>query len=118
MTVVLTWLVTFLAMLITVAILPGIHPVGGDYAGPALTAAFLALVNVFIKPFVQILALPLSIFTLGLFALVVNAALLMLAAAMSNGVFRAGIKIDSFGWALLGAAIMSVITALLGMIIL
>lgn len=117
MTFVLYWLMTFVALLFIVSILPGIRTVGGNYAGPAVVAAFLALANIIIKPILIMLSMPLLVLTLGLFTLVVNAVLLMLAASLSNGVFRVGIEIDSFGSALLGALIISIITYLLGLVL-
>ena len=53
-----------------------------------------------------LLALPLLIFTLGLFTLVINAALLYLV----HWIMGAGFEVDSFGWALLGSLVISVIS--------
>lgn len=59
-------------------------------------AILLAIVNTFVKPILVFLTLPLSIVTFGLFILVINALMLMLVDALVEGM-----KIESFGWALL-----------------
>ncbi|MEE8716904.1 MAG: phage holin family protein [Coriobacteriales bacterium] len=118
MTAIISWIITFVAVLAAVGIMPGIRPLGGRYAGPALTAVFLALINVSIKPLLQALSLPVSIVTLGIFAIVINALMLELASWLSNHVFKSGIVIDSFGQAFLGSIIISVVSALLGVILL
>lgn len=108
------WLITTVAVFAATAIVPGITTVGGAYAGPILTALALAIVNVSIKPIMQALSLPLSILTLGIFALVVNALMLELASWLSRNIFHAGITIESFGAAFLGALIISIVTAIIG----
>lgn len=73
-----------------------------------LTAGLLAIVNAIIKPILVILTIPITVLTLGLFILVINALLLMLVDAILPG-----LKIKSFGWALLFGVVLSVINALL-----
>lgn len=67
-------------------------------------AILLAIVNTFIKPFIVILSLPLTIITFGLFILVINALMLMLVDALVDGM-----KIKSFGWALLFSLLLSIL---------
>lgn len=84
---------------------PGIH-VTGFY--PALISAFvLGLLNVFIRPILLVLTLPVTIVTLGLFAFIINASLFYFAAS-----FIEGFDVDSFASALLGSLFMSVISAI------
>ena len=72
-----------------------------DGAGTLLVAAFLlGFVNAFVRPLVILLTLPLTVVTLGLFLLVVNAAMLALVAALLPGFELAG-----FGTAVLGAIV-------------
>lgn len=91
------WLVALL--------LPGMHVTGG-----ALTylwlAVLLTLVNVILGPVLQLIALPLTILTLGLFALVVNTALLAITAWLSDD-----LTIDGFWAAFFAALLISVFTA-------
>jgi putative membrane protein len=68
----------------------------------------LGLANVTIRPILLLLTLPLTIVTLGLFALVVNGAMLALVASVVKGVHVAG-----FGSAMLGAALITLVGGLL-----
>lgn len=99
------WLVNTLAVLVTVVILRG-HI---RYAAPVdlfVASLLLGILNAFIRPFMLLLALPLLVFTLGLFTLVINAALLYLVHWMMGDHF----EVDSFGWAMLGSLVISVIS--------
>jgi putative membrane protein len=60
-----------IAVVITAYILPGVHLEGFGYA--LLVAAILALLNVSVKPLLILFTIPFTIFTLGLFLLVINA---------------------------------------------
>jgi putative membrane protein len=75
----------------------------------ALVAIVFGLVNAFIKPIVQILSCPLTILTLGLFTLVINALMLMLTGWLTGG----GVTTDSFWSALIGALIISIVSTVL-----
>lgn len=111
--------------LVTLAI-PAIHlaPYGpeqlwttiGSYL---LVAAIFGLVHAVIAPIIKIVALPLYILTFGLINLVINGALLLFVAWLSqligspifsiDGFNREGLTITSLGWAILGALILSVL---------
>lgn len=108
-----TWFVTAIAVGAAIWLVPGIEVVGGTYAAAIFTALFLALVNAGIKPIVQVLSLPATILTLGLFSFVVNAFMLELASFLARNITHAGILIDGFGAALLGAIVISIVTMLL-----
>lgn len=103
----ITWLSSAVATALAVWIVPGIEVVGGSILGPALCALFLAIVNATIRPLAQLLALPFTILTLGIFYFIVDAAMLELASYLSREVFHAGISIASFGSAFLGAIMIS-----------
>lgn len=96
---------SWLAVIIASYILPGIHI--NDYFSALIFAAVLALLNVFLKPLLVILTIPITIVTLGLFLLVINACLILLAAH-----FVKGITVDSFWWALLFSLVISLIVAI------
>src|SRR5688572_22318510 len=74
-----------------------------------LVAVVFGLVNAFIKPIIQILSCPLTLLTLGLFTLVINALMLMLTGWLTGG----AVSTANFGWALVGALIISVISTVL-----
>ena len=72
--------------------------------GAALMAALaLGLVNGFVRPLMVLLTLPITVLTLGLFLLVINALMLWLAAAIVPGV-----RIKGFGSAFFGALLLSI----------
>jgi putative membrane protein len=99
---VIRWLATALGIGAAGSMLPGIHV---DGVKPAiLTALLLGLINATLRPVVLILTLPLTLLTLGAFALVINGAMLALAARFVEGVHLAG-----FGSAVLGAIVVSVV---------
>jgi len=71
-------------------------------------AVVLAILNLLIRPFIILLTLPINILTLGLFTLVINAWILMLADKLIDG-----FSLDGFGWALLFGLVISVLNTLL-----
>lgn len=108
-----TWLVTAIACAVAIGIVPGIEAVGGSYEGPLMCALALALINASIKPVAQVLSLPLTVATLGLFYLVVNAVMLQLASGISLSLFGSGIEIHGFGAALMGSVVVSIASMVL-----
>lgn len=90
----------------TAEIVPGIHVHGG--VGSLLwIAVLLSVVNAIVGPLLRLISLPFIVLTLGLFLLVVNAALLALTAALTKH-----LDIDSFGAAVLGGLIIAVLSSL------
>jgi len=82
------FLVSAVAILITAYVLPGVHVDGILTA--FILAVILGVINTFIRPVLVMLTLPLSIVTLGLFVLVINALLVMLASYIVPGFAVAG----------------------------
>jgi putative membrane protein len=99
-------IITALAVIITCAMLPGVHIDGALTA--VIIAAVLSLLNSFVKPVLIFFTLPLTIFTLGIFLLVINAAMILLAARLVDG-----FKVDGFWTALFFSIILSLINTLL-----
>ena len=95
-------LVNGLAVLIAAYLLPGIHVDGMVTA--VIIAAVLILLNLVVKPILVILTFPITVITLGLFLLVINALIIMLASSIVPG-----FKVDGFWWALLFSIILSII---------
>ena len=101
------WAVTSVAIGVAASVIPGIQV---DDVWAALVAALLlGFVNATLRPILLILTLPLTVLTLGLFALVVNGAMLALVARLVKGV-----HISGFGSAVLGALGISRVGGLLG----
>lgn len=81
-----------------------------------LVALIFGLVNVLVKPLVQLLTFPLFILTLGLITLVVNALMLLLTSWLA-GVFDLSFHVEGFWTAVLGALIISVVSWALNMVL-
>lgn len=113
------WVVTALAVAAAVWIVPGIYIIGGESAWVAIAilALILSLINVSLKPVLQILSLPVTVITLGIFYVVVNTLMLYLAAWLANGLFGVGIFIDGFGSAFLGSIVISIVSVVVNAII-
>jgi len=80
-------------------------------------AVIFGLVNAVIKPVLKLLALPVIILTLGLFALVVNAAMLQLTSWFA-GQFDLAFHVDHFVWdALLGSIIITIVSMILHLVL-
>lgn len=90
-----------IALLLAAYVVPGIHWQGG-LLYLLLAGVVIGLVNLLVKPVVTLLSLPLVVITLGLFFLVINGAMLWLAAALLPG-----LQVDGCGWAILGGLVMA-----------
>jgi len=101
------WLIVTLALGATAWILPGVW----IESVPALLVAALVLgfINAILKPVLVILTFPITVLTLGIFYLILNALLFGLAAFVVPGFEVAGL-----GWALLGALILGFFSWLIG----
>jgi putative membrane protein len=100
-------------ILITALVAFGLsYLLGGVHIDAFTTALILALVlavlNALVKPILIILTLPITIVTLGLFLLVINALIIML-----GDRFIDGFKVDGFWWALLFSILLSVVSSIL-----
>ncbi|HAM15261.1 MAG TPA: hypothetical protein DCP91_05285 [Eggerthellaceae bacterium] len=118
MNFIIRWIVSAVAVGAAVWIVPGITPVGANSTlAIAAMALVLSLINVGLKPIMQVLSLPITVLTLGIFYLVVNALLLELAAWAATGIFSSGIAIDGFGSAFFGSIVISIVSAIVNSII-
>ena len=102
------WLTTALALWVTTEILPGVSV--ASVSTLLVAALVLGFLNAVVRPILVILTLPITILTLGLFYLVVNGLAFGLAAAIVPG-----FRVDSFGWAILGALVVSVVSWFVGL---
>lgn len=112
---------TGLALWVADLIVPGIYFVWGNswwqkVGIVALVAVIFGVVNGFIKPIVQILAIPLYILTLGLIHLVINALMLMLTSWITGNTIRWGLEVSGFWSAVFGAIVISIVGWLLAMV--
>ena len=99
------WLLTILALWVVTRVLPGVR--AKSTRALWLAALVLALVNIFVRPLLWVLTLPLTVLTFGLFALVINALMIQFTAWLVSD-----FEVDGFGSALLAALIMVVLAVL------
>ena len=96
---VIRWLVSALALWLTAAIVPGIAVrTPGALLG---AAAIIGILNAFVRPVIVLLTLPLTVVTLGLFVLIINAAMLKIASNLVPGFVVQGWLSAIAGWLLL-----------------
>ncbi len=97
---------------------------GKDWWKLLAVALILAIINTYLKPILKILSFPITLLTVGLFAFVLNALLLLLVALVSD-TFHLGFKIasfpptlnaDAFVGALVASIVISVVATLLGLL--
>lgn len=105
--IILQIIISGLAVIVAAYILPGIAV--ADFFTGIVIAALLALLNMTVKPILIFLTIPITLVTLGLFLLVINAFIVIIAAQIIPG-----FVVDGFWWALLFSIILSLINSLLG----
>ncbi len=110
MNLIINVLITAIAVGITAYLLPGV--VIASFPAAIVVAIVLGLVNVFLKPVLLLLTLPINIVTIGLFTFVINALIILLVARLVPG-----FKVDGFWWALIFSIILSVVNGVIFMVI-
>jgi putative membrane protein len=125
-------LVNAVAVYVAVLVVPQIEfpaaddllSLSGDWWHVLVVALILAVVNSYLKPIVKALSFPITLLSLGLFAFVVNALLLLLVAFLSDtvgvdftiGGFPPAFTADAFVGALLGSIVISIVATVLGLL--
>ena len=99
-------LVTALAAMLSAYVLPGVTI--KDFTTALVLALVLAILNLLVKPILIILTLPATIITLGLFLLVINAIIILLASNLVRG-----FKVDGFWWALIFSLVLTVVSGIM-----
>lgn len=108
MKLLLRLVISTLAILVAANLVPGVFVASTTTA--IIVAIVLGILNTFLKPVLQILALPITILTLGLFYFVVNVFIIYLATFLVDG-----FAISGFISALLFGLVVSIVSAILGM---
>lgn len=103
---ILKLLVNALGVYVTAALLPGVGV--ENYLEAIVVAVILGLLNAIIKPVLVVLTIPITVFTLGLFLLVINAGIIMLADWLLSS-----FTVANFWWALAFSIILSVINGIM-----
>ncbi|ELR69332.1 putative membrane protein [Fulvivirga imtechensis AK7] len=97
-------LLSAIAVVITAYLLPGVDISG--FLAAILVAAFLSFLNAIVRPVLVILTIPITIVTLGLFLLVINAIIILIADAIIPG-----FDVNGFWWALLFSIILAIVNS-------
>lgn len=110
MELLLIWILNAVALLIVAYILPGITV--ASFWSALIAALVLGLLNTLVKPLLVLLTLPITIVTLGLFLLVLNALVFWFVGSILRG-----FQVEGFWWAALGALVYSIVSGLLSRLI-
>lgn len=110
MRILIHWLVSAVAIAITAYLLPGVQISG--FAAALILAVVLGLINAILRPILLLLTLPINVVTLGLFTLVINALLVLLADSIVPG-----FEVSGFITALIFAVILTLVRGILGAIV-
>ncbi|WP_294317041.1 phage holin family protein [uncultured Chryseobacterium sp.] len=105
MNLIIRLLVTAIVAYLLTWILPGVQFSG--FGGAIIFSIVLGLLNLFVKPVLNLLGLPLTIVTLGLFTLVINAIIILIA-----DYFIDSMEVNGFLWSLIFSILLSVVTSL------
>jgi putative membrane protein len=110
MEIILVWILNAVALLVAAYLLPGITV--ASFGSALIAALVLGLLNTLVKPLLVLLTLPITVVTLGLFLLVLNALLFWFAGSILKG-----FQVNGFWWAVLGAIVYSIVSGLLSRLI-
>lgn len=116
---VLRTIAIFVAVAVAAWLVPGIEVIGAGAAWSSLLviALVIALLNMTIKPILQLIGLPITVISLGVFYLVINTILLYLAAGISETLFGAGLEIATFGSGFVAAIVISIVSIIMNAIL-
>ncbi|MEK7618360.1 MAG: phage holin family protein [Patescibacteria group bacterium] len=107
MQILIHWFLSALAIMVAAYLLPGVRV--DDFFAALVAAVVIGLINTFLRPVFILLTLPINILTLGLFTLVINALLIMLASSLVPG-----FQVANFGWAMLFSVVLFLVNWGLG----
>lgn len=102
---IIKFFLTGLAVLLTAYLLPGVHV--ENYGHALLVALVLSIANVIVKPILILFTIPLTVLSLGLFLLIINALIILMV-----DYFVPGFSVDGFWWALAFSLILSVFNSM------
>jgi len=105
MNLIIRLLITAIVAFLLTKILPGVHFDG--FSTAIIFAIVLGLLNLVVKPILSLFGLPLTIITLGFFALVINAIIILIA-----DYFIDSMVVDGFWWAFIFSIALSIVTSL------
>lgn len=104
--ILIRWFISTVAVLVAAYLLPGVHV--ANFFVALVVAVVLGFANAVLRPILLMLTLPITLLTLGLFGLVVNALLVLVTAAVVPG-----FAVDGFWWALLYSVVLAIVSGVL-----
>uniref|UniRef100_UPI004024E916 phage holin family protein n=1 Tax=Candidatus Stercorousia sp. TaxID=3048886 RepID=UPI004024E916 len=109
MVLLVRWILFALAIVFVAWLVPGIEV--ENFQSAMLVTVIIALINIFIRPLIVFITLPINILTLGIFTLVINALLLMLA-----GYLAPGVDVEGFLSAFIGSVVLAFLVLIINMV--
>ena len=106
-----SWLATGVALMVAAGVLPGVHV--QSFGGALLVAVVVAALNAVIPPVLAALRLPLTLVLGFLLVLFADAAILLVADRVTEGV----LEVDNFGWALLASLVVAAVSVVLAVVL-
>ena len=107
MKLIISWIINAIALWLAATIVSGID-LTGDILSILLVAAVFGIINTILKPIVKLFSIPFIILTLGLFSLIINAAMLGLTAYLTDA-----LSVSGFWAAVFGSIIISIVSTIL-----
>ena len=107
MSAIIHWLIATVAILVSSYLLPGVHI--ENFLAALVAALVLGFLNLILKPILVILTLPINVLTLGLFTLVINASIIILATKIVPG-----FAVDNWLWAIAFSLVLTLVNFLFG----
>ena len=105
MNLIIRLLITAIVAYLLTKVLPGVR--FEEFSSAIIFAIVLGILNIFVKPILSLFGLPLTILTLGFFALVINAGIVLIA-----DYFIDSMVVDGFWWAFIFSILLSIVTSL------
>lgn len=105
MNLIIRLFITAIVAFLLTKIIPGVS--FDSFGGAVIFAIVLGILNLIVKPILNLFGLPLTIITLGFFALVINAIIILLAAKLVDGM-----HVEGFWWAFIFSIALSIVTSL------
>ena len=118
MKLIIRWVITAVALVVAVRLIPGIRIESQNaWIAVGLMAVSLGFVNAIIRPVLMFLSCGFIILTMGLFMIVVNGLALWLASWISVNLFNVGFYVDGLWPAILGSLVVSIVSFLLSLLL-
>ena len=113
---IIRWAINAVALYVAIAIVPGIHPQSTNLLSIIWLALIFGVINALLGPIIKFLTCPLIFLTLGLFTLIINMGLFLLAGYIGRS-FGVGFSVDGLLSAFLGTLVVSIVSVVLSLFV-